>query len=463
MKINNTITNRTSFTYNKAFHDEIRNKLVRQKKNKAIAATLLELEKESLAMEDKINALEKSYGGVQQPSYQILVDCLKNLKLTISGYFEKYFPQFEYNKKSFEEYSNELKTCTQAEEHYWRSELQESLSVVPFTVDDGQDVIYDYRNTEVAKEVEAKPNAQESKINAIQENTSDILTQYIPTASSPKSLDDVVGLEEIKKTLQEEVIDYFEHPELIQMDKEEYGISPTSTILFYGPPGCGKTYITEALANQSGISMYKMDVSKIGSKFVNQTASNIQNAFDYLEKITKNTGKPVLLFMDEIDSLAINRKTNSDDSSENLKTTSTLLKLVQEAKDKNIIIVAATNMRDAMDDALIDRFETETYFGLPDKNGIKNLLKAKLSNLSKGQNLSQNDEKLDEIANELLGYSNRSVVHILEKSAKLARRNSRSEITPQIFMQAIKECDYEKIKEEKYQKNNTSKKIGFIA
>ena len=471
MKINNAITTMTSFAYNKEFHDEIKNKLVHQKKNKAIAATLLNLEAESLAIEDRINALEKTYGGVHQPSYQILVDCLKNLKITISGYFEKYFPKFEYNKRSLDEYSEEIKNCTNAESHYWRNELQEALNLVPFTNDDdeedtvnnnnSEDIFFDYRNSEFIKE--SKPNVEEAEIKFAQQDQCDILTPYVPTASSPKSLDDVVGLEETKKTLQEEVIDYFEHPELIQMDKEEYGISPTSTILFYGPPGCGKTYITEALANQSGIDMYKMDISKIGSKFVNQTASNIQKAFDYLGKVTKETGKPVLLFMDEIDSLAINRKSSSGDSSENLKTTSTLLKLVQEAKDKNIIIIAATNMRDTMDDALIDRFETETYFGLPDKDGIKNLLKTKLTKLSKGQNLAQNDEDLDKVANELLGYSNRSVVHILEKAAKLARRNSRSDITSDIFKQAIEECGYEKIKEEKYQKNNATKKIGFMA
>ncbi len=461
MKINAITTRNTTFGYNEQFHEQVKERLTRQK-DKKTAATLLELEKKSLEIEDEINRLEKTPNGVHQPSYQILTDCLVNFKTTLSSYLEKYFPKIEYNKNSIKEYTEELNYCKQAEEHYWRSELAEYLNAVPLIEDINESELEDKScESETTKKTKAEQGNSATKEKS-QSDISEILTQYIPTKSSPKNFNDVVGLEKTKSALQEEIIDYFEHPELVEMDKEEYGISPTSTILFYGPPGCGKTFITEALANQSGIDMYKMDVSKIGSKFVNQTATNIQKAFEYLGQITQETQKPVLLFMDEIDSLAIKRETASGGSSENLKTTSTLLKLIQEAKDKNIIIIAATNRRDIIDDALLDRFETETYFGLSDENGIKNLLKAKLNKLTKGETLAQNDDELDELAKELSGYSNRSIVHILEKAAKLARRNSRSEITSEIFKQAIAECGYEKTKEEHYKKNK-DKKIGFIA
>jgi SpoVK/Ycf46/Vps4 family AAA+-type ATPase len=288
-----------------------------------------------------------------------------------------------------------------------------------------------------------------------------LLTEFHPTASSPKSFDDVVGIETTKQQLQEDIIDYIENPELKELDKQEYGIEASSTILFYGPPGCGKTYITEALASQSGLKMFKIDISKIGSKYVNQTSGNIQKAFDYIAQVAKEEDKPVLLFVDELDSLAISRESMKGSSGENLKTTSTLLKLIQEAKDKNIIIIGATNKRGLIDAALLDRFGTETYFGLPDKEAIKKLLIAKLGKITKGQNLAKDDESIDELAESLQGYSNRTIVHITQEAAKLAKRNSRSDITFEIFNQAIEQCEHEKIDEKTYRKES-ARKIGFI-
>ncbi len=206
--------------------------------------------------------------------------------------------------------------------------------------------------------------------------------------------------------------------------------------------------------------MYKMDISKIGSKYVNETPANIQKAFNYLAKKAKKDGKPILLFMDEIDSIGMSRENHAGSSSENLKTTSSLLKLIQEAKDNNIIIIAATNRRNLIDKALLNRFQSEIYFGLYDEKGIKGLLKEKLGKIEKGKSLSENEEALSEISKELTGYSNRSIVHIIAKSAKIARRNSRSEITIETVRQAIKDCNFEKINDNSY-KRATKRRIGF--
>ena len=75
--------------------------------------------------------------------------------------------------------------------------------------------------------------------------------------------------------------------------------------------------------------------------------------------------------MDEIDSIGMSRENYAGSSRENLKTTSSLLKLIQEAKDNNIIIIAATNRRNLIDAALLNRFQSEIYFGLYDEKGIR--------------------------------------------------------------------------------------------
>ena len=123
------------------------------------------------------------------------------------------------------------------------------------------------------------------------------------------------------------------------LDEAEYGIRAPRGFLFYGPPGCGKTFITQALAAESGLEMFKMDVSKVGSKYVNQTSNNIQAVFEFLSKHNQKTQKPCILFMDEVDSLAINRDGDARSSGENAKATTTLLKLVEQARDNGIILI----------------------------------------------------------------------------------------------------------------------------
>ena len=232
--------------------------------------------------------------------------------------------------------------------------------------------------------------------------------------------------------------------------------------MFYGPPGCGKTFIAEALAAESGLDMYKMDVSKTGSKYVNQSSNNIQTAFDYLASKAKNSEKPILLFMDEVDSLAIKRDKVFGSSSEDIKVTTTLLKAIEKARDNGIIIIAATNKYDMLDDAFVARFDSQKYFGLPDEKQIAVLLKNALSKRSKGLALAQNEEEISKLSKELLGFSNRSIVFMVDSAAKLARRNSRSEITSQDILEIMKSSELQKVNENDYKKSaNKTKKIGF--
>ena len=455
MKIN-SISRPISFTYNENYHNRVKSHLLSVKeKDLAVADTLLDLEENALRMEDRVIYYENQ-SNAQSDEYKILTECLVGLKLNIAKFMEKYFPKLNYRQESIEEYGYERDKMTRvAEEYYWRNDLCKKLSSQEAESDEPKETITEQkpRKLKLVKTSD-KPNNDDEAID-------DLLTEFYPTSSSPKSLADVVGMDETKQILEEEILDYIRHPELKELDKKEYGIEPCATLFFYGPPGCGKTYLTEALASESGLKMYKMDISKIGSKYVNETPANIQKAFDYLAKTAKKDGKPILLFMDEIDSIGMSRENYAGSSRENLKTTSSLLKLIQEAKDNNIIIIAATNRRNLIDAALLNRFQSEIYFGLYDEKGIKGLLKEKLGKIEKGKSLSENEEALSEISKELTGYSNRSIVHIIAKSAKIARRNSRSEITIETVRQAIKDCNFEKISDNTYRREKI--RIGFGA
>ncbi len=456
MKIS-SISRPISFTYNEIYHNRVKSYLLSVKeKDLAVADTLLDLEENALRMEDGIIYYENQ-NNAQSDEYKILTECLVGLKLNIAKFMEKYFPKLNYRQESIEEYGYERDKMTRvAEEYYWRNDLCKKLSSQEAEPNEPEETATEQKpkRLKLVKTTD-KPNNDDEAIG-------DLLTEFYPTSSSPKSLADIVGMEETKQILEEEILDYIRHPELKELDKKEYGIEPCATLFFYGPPGCGKTYLTEALAIESGLKMYKMDISKIGSKYVNETPANIQKAFDNLAETAKKDGKPILLFMDEIDSIGMSRENYAGSSRENSKTTSTLLKLIQEAKDNNIIIIAATNRRNLIDAALLNRFQSEIYFGLYDEKGIQGLLKEKLGKIEKGKSLSENEEALSEISKELTGYSNRSIVHIINKSAKIARRNSRSEITIETIRQAIKDCNFEKIDEKSYRRAE-KRRIGFGA
>ncbi len=245
MKIN-PISRPVSFTYNENYHNRVITYLLSvNKKEASLADTLLDLEENALRMEDRI-ILYENRNSAQSDEYKILTECLVGLKLNIARFMEKYFPKLNYKQKSIEEYGYERDKMTRAaEEYYWRNDLCKKLSSQEAELNKPEETATEQkpRKLELVKTTD-KPNNDDEAID-------DLLTEFYPTSSSPKSLAEVVGMEETKQILEEEILDYIRHPELKELDKKEYGIEPCATLFFYGPPGCGKTYLTEALASES--------------------------------------------------------------------------------------------------------------------------------------------------------------------------------------------------------------------
>ncbi len=463
MKIN-TIHNNQSFGYNPQYHAKVQKTLENKKReNVFLAQYLSQADKFSLAIEDKLVELEKDKKDKTQ-SYLNLCDYLIDFKDLIALNIESYFPNLKYAKNLLEQYEKESKNVSENKSD-WRKSLINHLK--QYIIEDKKAISTnsnEQKTTQDTKE-ESQKVLKEFQEQAIDEylakKSSELITKFTPSQSSPEGFKSIAGMEEVKQRLQEEIIDYVSDPAKIQEDMEEYGITLARGFLLYGPAGCGKTFITEALALESGLDLYRLDISKAGSKYVNESANNIEKAFEYLKLMAIKNNAPVLLFMDEADSLAMNRESSSASSGENEKVTTTLLKLVQQARDNNIIIIAATNRFDNLDAAFKNRFDSQIYIGLPDEKQIKMLLKSELSKRLKGKNLSKNEEALDVIASKLKGWSNRSIVFIIEKAAKLAKKNNRDEIKPENLLRAIEECEFEKIEEKDYQKGKKNNLIGF--
>ena len=148
------------------------------------------------------------------------------------------------------------------------------------------------------------------------------------------------------------------------------GLEPTSTAIFTGPPGVGKTMTAQWIAHRLGLPMYRLDLAEAIGSHLGETGSNLKAAF------LKIRDTPGVLFLDEIDAIA---KTRSDDSDiGEMKRVVTVL--LQELDDRNpaSLILAATNNASLIDPAVWRRFEVRIDFPMPDAEQITQMLRKEL-------------------------------------------------------------------------------------
>ena len=116
------------------------------------------------------------------------------------------------------------------------------------------------------------------------------------------TFDDIGGLEDVKNELREMIEFPVTHPEYF----EELGIQPPKGALLYGPPGCGKTLLAKAMANQCECNFISVKGPQLLSKWVGESESNVRNVFEKARQAS-----PCILFFDELDSIARSRGTST--------------------------------------------------------------------------------------------------------------------------------------------------------
>ncbi len=173
-----------------------------------------------------------------------------------------------------------------------------------------------------------------------------------------KGFSAIAGMQELKDTIQLDVIDALN-------DKEryaEYGLTIPNGVLLYGPPGCGKTFFAEKMAEEVGFNFYQIKPSDIQSKFVNASQENIKNLFDEARQ-----NAPSIIFIDELDALVPNRDT-SNISHMNTSAVNEFLAQMNNCGEDGIFIVGATNRPNAIDPAILrsGRLDKHIYLPPPD-------------------------------------------------------------------------------------------------
>lgn len=163
-------------------------------------------------------------------------------------------------------------------------------------------------------------------------------------------------------------------------------IKPGYRTLFYGPPGTGKTLTAALIGKQYGLDVYRIDLSKVVSKYIGETEKNLASVFDRAEN------KNWVLFFDEADAL-FGKRTNIQTSNDR-HANQEVSYLLQRIEDYNGLVILASNLKSNIDEAFLRRFQSVVYFPMPKKEERYTLWKSILP----GQCRFEDEFMLDEIA-----------------------------------------------------------------
>lgn len=261
---------------------------------------------------------------------------------------------------------------------------------------------------EPSRAANAEPNKKDG-----QEEASTFFSKEYPKTK----LEDVYGLEEVKEEIRLKVIEPIKDLEFYLKYNDEVGCQ----ILLYGPPGCGKSFVAEAIAGELKCSYAFLNAADILDKYVGEAPKKIKQIFAEAEKYDN-----CLIFFDELDSLFASRE--SDESSHTKDVLTVLLTCLSGFKSNNKdcirVVIGATNRPWALDSALLrgKRFDTQIYIGLPDYDARMFLIKKAFKH--NNAIIENSDVDINELCNRFDGYSCADISSMMAKIKQLAYKKS---------------------------------------
>lgn len=260
--------------------------------------------------------------------------------------------------------------------------------------------------------------------NPMQMGKSKVRIQVEPDTGT--NFDSVAGVDEAKEEL-EEVVDFLKNP----TKYSEVGAKIPQGALLIGPPGTGKTLLAKAVAGEAGVPFLSISAAEFIEMFVGVGASRVRDLFTEAKK-----NAPCIIFIDELD--AVGRQRAQGQGMGNDEREQTINQLLTEMdgfeKNSGIIVLAATNIPEVLDKALLrpGRFDRQIQVGLPDSKGRETILKVHCRDKKLAPDVS-----LKDIAKRCLGMSGADLANVMNEAAIFSARGKKTEIGMQDIYDAI--------------------------
>ncbi|MFM1811068.1 MAG: ATP-dependent zinc metalloprotease FtsH 4 [Cyanobacteriota bacterium] len=252
---------------------------------------------------------------------------------------------------------------------------------------------------------------------------------YVPDEESRVTFADVAGVDEAKAELTE-IVDFLKTPERYTA----IGARIPKGVLLVGPPGTGKTLLSKAVAGEASVPFFIISGSEFVELFVGAGAARVRDLFEEAKKKA-----PCIIFIDELDAIGKSRAGSMGVVGGNDEREQTLNQLLTEmdgfaAKDKPVIVLAATNQPETLDAALLrpGRFDRQVLVDRPDLSGRRTILDiyAKKVKLADGVDL-------DRIAQATAGFAGADLANLVNEAALLAARVRRTTVEQGDLNEAI--------------------------
>ena len=274
---------------------------------------------------------------------------------------------------------------------------------------------------------------------------------YEKGKSTNKTFKDVAGLEGAKEEV-EEIVEFLKNPKKYT----DLGAKIPKGALLVGPPGTGKTLLAKAVAGEAQVPFFALSGSDFVEMFVGVGASRVRDLFKQAKEKS-----PSIIFIDEIDAIGRARgKNNSFGSNDERENTLNQLLTEMDGFETNsgVIILAATNRADVLDNALLraGRFDRQIYVDMPDANERKEIFKVHLKPIKLDQDLD-----VDFLSKQTPGFSGADIANLCNEAALIAARKDKNHVEKQDFLDAVDRIIGGLEKKNKIISKNEKKAIAF--